>query len=224
MKLEKLTIQYEQMKAGQFTGSLQALFNPNALSYSRQVTWQPVNPAESSSTLGLRYETRAPEILTLGLFFDTYEHPSTSVAVVSPATRPPSVVPYTEQITQLAAIERELHRPPICKLRWGKTLLFSGVLTSVSRRYVLFLDDGTPVRATMECTFTEYEVDTGTANELHSADVSRKYTVQPGDTLTLIASQLYGDMSLWRKIAEANELERPLDLTPGRTLVIPKIR
>lgn len=51
----------------------------------------------------------------------------------------------------------------------------------------------------------------------------RTYTVQPGDTLSLIARQLYGDAQLWPAIFEANPdiLSDPSRLRPGQVLKIP---
>ncbi len=49
------------------------------------------------------------------------------------------------------------------------------------------------------------------------------YTVQPGDTLSLIARQFYGQSGLWRFIFEANQeiLSEPGHIRPGQTLKIP---
>jgi hypothetical protein len=51
----------------------------------------------------------------------------------------------------------------------------------------------------------------------------RTYTVQPGDTLSLIARQVYGQSQLWRIIFEANQdtLSDPGRLRPGQVLKIP---
>lgn len=51
----------------------------------------------------------------------------------------------------------------------------------------------------------------------------RTYTVQPGDTLSLISRQVYGDAQLWRIIFEANQdiLSDPSRLRPGQVLKIP---
>jgi LysM repeat protein len=51
----------------------------------------------------------------------------------------------------------------------------------------------------------------------------RTYTVQPGDTLSLIARQEYGNTQLWRIIFEANQdiLSDPGRLRPGQVLKIP---
>jgi hypothetical protein len=51
----------------------------------------------------------------------------------------------------------------------------------------------------------------------------RSYTVQPGDTLSLIARQMYDQPQLWRVIFEANQdiLSDPGRLRPGQVLKIP---
>ena len=48
-----------------------------------------------------------------------------------------------------------------------------------------------------------------------------RYTVRSGDTLAGIAQQLWGDASLWYKIAEANGLSASSSLTDGQSLTIP---
>lgn len=55
------------------------------------------------------------------------------------------------------------------------------------------------------------------------AEEWRSYTVQPGDTLSLIAKQMYGAASLWRIIFEANQgiLADPARVRPGQLLKIP---
>jgi nucleoid-associated protein YgaU len=50
---------------------------------------------------------------------------------------------------------------------------------------------------------------------------SREYVVQSGDSLAAIAQEMYGDPTLWREIARANEIEAPYSLTVGDTLEIP---
>ena len=47
------------------------------------------------------------------------------------------------------------------------------------------------------------------------------YSVQSGDTLAGIASALWGDASLWYKIAEANGLTADSPLLEGMSLIIP---
>ena len=51
----------------------------------------------------------------------------------------------------------------------------------------------------------------------------KSYTVQEGDTLSIIAKKFYGASSRWKEIAEANKetLPNPKKLKLGQVLVIP---
>src|SRR5439155_5812243 len=100
---------------------------------------------------------------------------------------------YTEQVVNLANVQSELHRPPVCRLQWGKTVLFEGVLTQLQQDFTFFMPDGTPVRATLSCTFTAYRTfdQAVTDVELHSADVAKRRIVRRGDTLWNIADDEY---------------------------------
>jgi nucleoid-associated protein YgaU len=53
---------------------------------------------------------------------------------------------------------------------------------------------------------------------------SRTYTVQPGDSLSKISKQFYGDADEYMKIFEANrnQLSNPNEIKPGQQLVIPE--
>lgn len=220
MSLAKLTIRFEKGLEGRFDGEVQALFNPNQLSFSRTVSWERregAMPETRAAQGSLEFKSAAAETLTIALFFDTY---GAGPIPGSPfASASSSVLPYTDAVAALAGIDPELHRPPVCKLSWGKATLFQGVVQSVSRRLELFLEDGTPVRATVDCTFMEARPGV----ELHSADVAKRYTIRPGDTLMSIAAELYGDVALWRVIADANAIDDPRRLTGGRVLAIPTI-
>jgi len=88
----------------------------------------------------------------------------------------------------------------------------------------MFLDDGTPVRATLTCEFTEVgSHGKARAAELHSADVIKVRQVQRYDTLQSIAAEEYGDPAQWRPIATVNGVVNPRALVPGTTLTIPKL-
>jgi len=238
MNLAKLTIAFEK-GPGQPPGRIQALFNPNHLHFDNRVSWrhdQSALDARIAEHRRLSLEGIEPTTFTLDLFFDTYEGGGQGAfgGAVSAALTPLGIdlgVPsasdvraYTDQIVALTHYVKDLHRPPVCDLSWGRWALFKGVLSSLTQEFTLFLPDGTPVRADLGCTFTEYQTeDDALRGELHSADVAKKRTVRPGDTLINIAIEAYGDASLWRRVAAANRIERPRDLTPGQVLDIPPI-
>ena len=50
----------------------------------------------------------------------------------------------------------------------------------------------------------------------------RKYRVQNGDSLTLIAREQLNDGTLWKKIADINKLAKPYKLEPGQVILLPR--
>jgi nucleoid-associated protein YgaU len=223
--LAKLTIQYEQSRPRQFTGEVVALFNPSEFTLNHNMTWSAAPSATPGGSARLHFQgdSAQPATLQLALFFDTY---ASSVPLPGQAPTPLSVTAYTEQVANLIRLDRELHRPPLCRLLWGKLQLMRGVLTTLVQRFTLFHADGTPVRATLDCTFQQYREAELTlkALDLHSADVPKTWTVRRGDTLSSIAAAAYHDPRLWRPIATANGLHNPRALRPGQILRLPTLR
>lgn len=232
--LQKLTIQYEEKQLDVFSGTIQALFNPNRLSYARNVQWTQKKSGDKggdSAYLQQEFINSEPETLTVDLFFDTYAPHSNQFNLGQQAPLSPQTITvkqYTDQLAKLATVNQELHRPPICKLMWGKLDVFRGVLTSLGYTFTLFLANGTPVRATVNCSFAQSltEAYAVRASELHSADVIKTHLVHRGDTLPGIAAKVYGDPTLWRPIAQANKdkIDNPRFLEPGTLLKIPKLQ
>jgi nucleoid-associated protein YgaU len=99
------------------------------------------------------------------------------------------------------------------------------VLARCSQRFTMFLPDGTPVRARLAVSFSEYRNIELEAKEVkrETADYSNRHTVLQGETLSSIAGQAYGDPRLWRAIAAANRLQRARHLVPGTQLLLPHL-
>jgi hypothetical protein len=96
-----------------------------------------------------------------------------------------------------------------------------GFLTSVSKTLTQFLEDGTPVRATLDCTFEEW-IEPGKAKKIENLIDDPVRVVRRGETLSSIAAQEYGDPALWRVIARENRLEDP-QVVPGQVLTVPPL-
>src|SRR5262249_13445580 len=58
-------------------------------------------------------------------------------------------------------------------------------------------------------------------NSYYQGSSAGSYTVNGGETLSSIAQSLWGDASLWWKLAQANGLSGSSALAEGQTLVIP---
>jgi nucleoid-associated protein YgaU len=89
----------------------------------------------------------------------------------------------------------------------------------------MFLPTGVPVRAKIQVTFQEFTNGDYEAKEVkrETADFTKTYTVGHGETLSGIAGRLYGDPAQWRPLAVANDLDDPINLAPGLTLVVPRL-
>ncbi len=215
MALEKLTILVET-ETGQFQREITALFNPDQITIQKGANWKEAPTAGRDASLS-QFTHGQPATLSMELFFDTY-------AAGSDVRR------HTQPIFALTTVEQhgDLHRPPFCKLQWGRFTLdnFQWILLSLSQRFTLFLADGTPVRATLSCTFRQWSSAEEEARRQNkqSADVVKTRTVRRGDTLSGIAAEVYRDPTLWRPIATANRLTNPRALSPGQVLVIPTLR
>ncbi len=205
MELQKAKITLDGGK------EIEVLFNPASYSLDKgnQIAEIAVPGLESPILQYVRGNTRT---LTMELFFDTYE-------------KGKDVRDHTRQIYGLLGIEGETRVPPVCTFRWGK-FEFPCVVERVSGRFTLFLPDGTAVRSTLNVSFKEY-VDLELQvreTRTRSADVTKVRPVRRGDTLWDIAAAEYGDATQWRAIADANGIDNPRLLQPGRNLVIPALR
>lgn len=127
-------------------------------------------------------------------------------------------------ITGLLDIDPTTHAPPILLFGWA-TFSFTCVLSKATQQYVMFRPDGTPVRAKVQVTFTEFTNAEMEAKEIkrETADYSRVHVVREGDSLPALAYRLLGTVAAWRPIALANGLDDPDALEPGTKLVIPRL-
>jgi nucleoid-associated protein YgaU len=89
----------------------------------------------------------------------------------------------------------------------------------------MFLESGLPVRATVTISLRQAASATEQQEQIkkQSPDHAKIHAVQRGETLQMIASREYDDPGEWRRIADANGIDDPLQVEPGRRLMIPPI-
>lgn len=204
------------------------MFNPNLFTITRTVAW-PTQAVTKRNSPELQYAGAVePSTLNIELFLDTYD---------SPKKEKTNVRAVTDKLIELTKVIDEKHRPPVCRLSWGAMCgtkgklgslqgFFQGVLENLVLKFNLFMEDGTPVRATATCTFkawTPNEQDLKDQN-LMSADVAKVWVVKRSQTLASIAMHEYGDSAKWRLIAQANRIDDPMKLHPGAVLILPAVR
>lgn len=192
------------------------LFNPNKLVFAKSVQWEQ-KPAKERDVPELQFKNGQPRTLTLDLFFDTYD---------SESAQKTSVREYTDKLFKLTLVYKDKHRPPVCELSWGtSSVFFKCVLENMTQQFILFMEDGTPVRAKCQCTFKEWRTNSEDQQRQapESSDIVKKRIVKRGETLSSIAAEVYLNPGLWRPIAEMNSIDNPLTLAPGTMLLIPTL-
>jgi hypothetical protein len=204
--------------------SVECLFNPKEYTFAKSNSW-PKDAKAAADAPVLNFGGGNPATLSMDLMFDTYQSARTGgqskdvrSAYINDLWKMMSVDPKMKEKKK-----NKQGRPPKVQFSWGKAWSFEAVITSLSVTFVLFLPDGTPVRATAKVAFQQVEDKKQLSQNPTSGGTGgeRVRTVEEGDRLDLIAHEEYGDTSQWRRIAAANGISNPRDLRPGSTLVIP---
>lgn len=204
------------------------MFNPASLSHGLTANWEdPVIPPPSDNARIIlnQFKNWTLDTLTFDLLFDTTEPLDGGGSLDDPQ----DVRIYTSRITNLLRMDVDLHRPPLCQLMWGPgypngEVLFVGHARSITQTFNYFSPQGRPLRAKLACSFVQWlPPKPDGSREAHSTDVHKIYVVNQGDTLASIARATLHDDALWRPIAVANHITDPLDLQPGRVLMIPTL-
>ena len=162
------------------------------------------------------------QTLEMELFLDTYEAHREGSRTVNRAGE--DVRTLTRRISNLMNIDPATHAPPILLFTWA-SLSFTCVLARASQRFLMFLPNGTPVRARVQVTFNEFRNVELEAKEIkrETADFSKRHVVVQGETLDRIAERVYGNAALWRPIGLQNGIEDPRELPAGLRLLIPAL-
>lgn len=243
MALEKLTIQVEESRDS-FTREIKVLYNPNQMIISKsgwvdnQTTGLVKKNSPASLTVDLFFDTTAPDLMRgsldvpgskgLNQIFQTVKD-----EFITPASQAVDVRIYTLPIYNLTTTNprSNLGRPPRCQLVWGSqpnirhfngAVLFKGVLQQVTQTFTHFTASGMPVRATLNCSFIEWEEPVQQQKKLNIIDDPIRI-IKQGETLSSIAQEEYGDSTLWRVIADANRLVNPRKLEIGSLLTVPPL-
>lgn len=197
------------------------MYNPASVKWTVTPQWRSTRDAASDSA-DKTYGGNEGRTLTLSnIIFDTFEKRS------SVRTE------FIDKLEKLALRDnKDQHDPPFVIFTWGNFGNQVDIyncppfkVTSLDVEYTMFLNDGTPVRAKVNVTLKEARPEEQQAEMKagQSPDHAKLVTMRRGDTLQSIAYQEYDDPREWRRIADANGLEDPMNVKPGTKLVVPPI-
>ncbi len=186
-------------------------FNPTDYKLSKANTFAEIT-IPGLETPPIQFVRGGSETLTVQALVDT----SDTLTSVRKA--------YVDRVRNLLKVNGKEHAPPIVQFIWDTTV-FTGVLEKLDVNYVLFHNDGVPLRAQLDLTLKEYRTAAQQVAETprSSPTVEKSYVVAVGDTLSSISAAVYRDASLWRELARANNIANPRDLRPGQVLTVPRL-
>jgi hypothetical protein len=189
---------------------IRVMFNPEEYTVNKDINYAQTGVPGLSAPI-IQFVHGNMGTLEMELFLDTYEEHR-------------DVRQLTRRITDLMNIDATTHAPPVLLFTWA-SLSFTCVLARASQRFIMFLPDGTPVRARLQVTFNEFNnVDLeAKVVKRETADFSELYVVGQGETLSVIAGRTYGNPTLWRPIAVRNSIDNPRALPVGLRLLVPQL-
>jgi hypothetical protein len=210
---------YEVDKTGKTVGggiSVDCMFNPFEYTVTKSNTYEE-KPKNAGDVPAGEFFKSGSQTLKLALVFDTYE----AGEDVSKTTR--TLWKFMMTKGKAGARQNEKISPPQAAFDWG-VFKFVAYITNMTQKFTLFKPDGTPVRAKVDVTFTQY-VDTEDYKNQNPTSgggpIERVWRVIAGDRLDTIAAEVYQDSTKWRLIADHNHIDNPLALKPGQLLNIP---
>jgi hypothetical protein len=200
---------------------ISVLFNPSEYSFDRTNAYKTIALPGLGSPL-MQFVNGDADQLAMELFLDDYTDPNGPTSRTLPEAAP--VMSRLEAISKLLNIDRDLHAPPPVRFAWGP-LEFNAVIEKLSRKVTMFRPDGTPARATLNVAFKEYRQlrEQLERPRRESADKTKRRVVVDGDSLWALAAREYSDVTQWRRIADANDLDDPRGIAPGDWLELPPI-
>ncbi len=126
-----------------------AQYNPKEVSIDKSVPWNKHKNPKGDNPM-LEFTSAENRSMSLELFFDGYEKKKNIQPEIDKLTK-------MTMINPSAGSDKDKH-PPRVLVTWGANFpTFKGVIESLGTKYSMFLEDGTPVRAT--CTVKIKEVD-----------------------------------------------------------------
>ena len=216
--------QRAKLEIGSASNAVECAFNPTSYSVSKTNIWN-FKPTTGTDLPDGEFGGGLPRRTTLSLLLD--------VSLLSPDQ---SVKDTANKLLKMMETDGGGggggSAPPFVTFTWGSMALPKSVPVSLTIQYVLFHPNGEPIRATVDIELAQAEkADTASAGgtgqgqnpTTRAMSGLRIHRVRDGDSLPSIAYRAYGDATRWRTIAEANDIDDPLQLRRGTPLMLPRL-
>jgi len=194
--------------------TFESYVNPGEITLAYEMEY---DSAQGSGTTGSRMDFKKvkPGDLSLAFFLDGTGANGVKIDVQQ----------QVEKFQTVTGYNGDIHRPNYLLVAWGTIQVKRCVLKSASIAYKLFKPDGTPLRATISATFVDaVEDQTRVALAQDSSpDLTHVRVLRAGETLAALCQQIYGDPTLYLKVARANQLDGVRHLPAGTRVRFPPL-
>ncbi len=193
---------------------VRCMFNPQEYTLTKSNSWER-KPVRGKNVPKVEFKQGGSQTLRLTLHFDTLAERT-------------DVREFTDPLWKMMMVDEQSENrrsgksaPPEVAFRWGR-LYFQAVITNLTQKFTLFIDDGKPVRCTVDVTLEQLiDVDDYRPQQPSAGGASQRaeqtVTAVQGDRMDNVAAAATGDPGAYREIAEANNVDNPLNVRPGQT-------
>lgn len=192
--------------------------NPESLKSDRGIVYR--KDKQLGTTNGSNaFESYEPEKLSFNFTVDT------TGVVEGTQDTDQAYTKVKELESLLYTYNEEGHRPSYIIIAFGE-MLFKGQLASMKIDYSLFNNEGIPLRATVELSFSGFrcsEEDKKKYSKL-SPDMSRLIVIKENDTLANLCYLIYGNSRLVAQVARFNNLNGFREVPVGTELLFPPLK
>jgi hypothetical protein len=215
LELRTPPVEKGSLTPGPPCGRVNFQFNPKELSVTKSAKWsRDAQPGSKNSGVP-QFKGAEPCKLAVEMFLAATDSGDDSV-VKTVEKLFACCVPTSD------SHDRKKPNPPWVIFHWGELTGFTAYIASVAVKYTLFTPGGMPIRATATVNLEEMAKAPKGQNPTSGALAAhRVHTVGAGDSLQSIAWREYGDPSMWRALAERNDIEDPMLLRVGTALLVP---
>jgi hypothetical protein len=188
------------------------MFNPFEYTLSKSNSWEKKNVI-GQNIPDITFSQGGSISLSLNLTFDTQLTDS-------------DVREHTNKLWKMMMIDSTTEdqvsgkgSPPKVVFSWGK-LNFKSVITSMTQKFVLFKEDGTPLRCQVSLTLEQVMDDNAVSPQVQGAQTTGasgggNQTKKQGDRIDTMAASSTGSANNHRAVAENNNMDNPMKTKNG---------
>ena len=228
-KLHKLIIEVytDSLRKGSPKDTFTVMFNPSSVSMHYENQFQKLQGANTSSREAM-YSYGQSDELNLDLILDGTGVTDYGLTKLNGLDATDVSAQINKFLKLCVYMNGDIHEPNFLRIQWGDSVLknFDCRVKSVDIEYTSFDRNGAPLRANLKTVFIE-DLDTSKRlriEEKNSPDLSHFLVVKKGDTLPMLAKEIYGSSEYYFSVALVNKLDNFRNLTPGQTLSFPPIK